>query len=107
VKHNAHTAVAESKEPRPDSSGQWASPAKTLHFWLAESRFLNIHPFQDFNTRILVLLEWLRRLDLPHVTLAPESMADRQSFFHALEAAYRANWHSLIQIWQPRFTANA
>ena len=73
----------------------------------AEGRFLSIHPFQDFNGRTirLFLLELLRRLDLPRVTLAPESEADRQTYFQALEAADRADWKPLIQIWQQRFTA--
>lgn len=73
----------------------------------AEDRFLGIHPFQDFNGRTirLFLLELLRRLDLPRVTLAPESEADRQTYFQALEAADRADWQPLIQIWQQRFTA--
>ncbi len=73
----------------------------------AEGRFLSIHPFQDFNGRTirLFLLELLRRLDLPRVTLAPESEADRQTYFQALEAADRADWQPLIQIWQQRFTA--
>lgn len=72
----------------------------------AEGRFLSIHPFQDFNGRTirLFLLELLRRLDLPRVTLAPESAADRQTYFQALEAADRADWLPLFQIWQQRFT---
>ena len=72
----------------------------------AEGRFLSIHPFQDFNGRTirLFLLELLRRLDLPRVTLAPEAEADRQTYFQALEAADRTDWQPLIQIWQQRFT---
>ena len=73
----------------------------------AEGRFLSIHPFQDFNGRTirLFLLELLRRLDLPRVTLAPEAETDRQTYFQALEAADRADWQPLMQIWQNRFTA--
>lgn len=72
----------------------------------AEGRFLSMHPFQDFNGRTirLFLLELLRRLDLPRVTLAPEAETDRQTYFQALEAADRANWQPLMQIWQNRFT---
>jgi CRISPR-associated endonuclease/helicase Cas3 len=70
----------------------------------AEGRFLTIHPFTDFNGRTtrLFLLEILRRLDLPRVVLAPESEADRQIYFQALEAADRANWQPLTSIWETR-----
>lgn len=75
----------------------------------AEGRFLSIHPFRDFNGRTirLFLLELLRRLDLPRVVLAPESEAERQAYFRALEAADRSDWQPLIQIWQQRFSAAA
>lgn len=70
----------------------------------AEGRFLTIHPFTDFNGRTirLFLLEILRRLDLPRVVLAPDSEADRQSYFEALEAADRADWQPLTSIWETR-----
>ena len=73
----------------------------------AEGRFLSIHPFPDLNGRTirLLLLELLRRLDLPRVVLAPESAFDRQAYFQALEAAGRADWQPLIRIWQHRFTS--
>lgn len=71
----------------------------------AEGRFLTIHPFQDFNGRTirLLLLELLRRLDLPRVVLAPADDLDRQNYFHALEAADRADWQPLMAIWRQRF----
>lgn len=73
----------------------------------AEGRFLSIHPFQDFNGRTvrLLLLELLRRLDLPRVILAPESAMEREQYFRALEAADRSDWQPLIHIWQHRFTS--
>lgn len=75
----------------------------------AEGRFLSVHPFADFNGRTirLFLLELLRRLDLPRVTLAPEAEAEREDYFRALEAADRADWQPLIHIWQQRFVAAA
>ena len=73
----------------------------------AEGRFLSIHAFPDFNGRTirLFLLELLRRLDLPRVTLAPESETEREVYFRALEAADRSDWRPLVQIWQNRFTS--
>jgi CRISPR-associated endonuclease/helicase Cas3 len=77
----------------------------TLEFLaFAEGRFLSIHPFQDFNGRTirLFLLETLRRLDLPRVVLAPESVTERNEYFLALEAADRADWRPLVDIWANR-----
>ena len=79
----------------------------TLEFLaFAEGRFLSIHPFQDFNGRTvrLFLLEILRRLDLPRVVLAPETDQAREEYFVALEAAARADWRPLMQIWADRFS---
>ena len=75
----------------------------------AEGRFLTIHPFQDFNGRTirLVLLELLRRLDLPRVVLAPETELERQAYFLALEAADRSDWQPLVRTWQHRFASLA
>lgn len=70
----------------------------------AEGRFLTIHPFRDFNGRTvrLLLVELLRRLDLPRVTLAPESEAERQRYFAALEAADVHDWRPLMDLWDDR-----
>ena len=97
-------AASPARNTRPDRATRFIETARGV---LAYSVFLSIHPFQDFNGRTirLFLLELLRRLDLPRVTLAPESEADRQTYFQALEAADRADWQPLIQIWQQRFTA--
>ncbi len=93
-----------------DLSARWPDASTGLsHLTLeclafAEGRFLTIHPFTDFNGRTirLFLLEILRRLDLPRVVLAPESEAERQSYFQALEAADRADWQPLASIWETR-----
>jgi CRISPR-associated endonuclease/helicase Cas3 len=79
----------------------------TLEFLaFAEGRFLTIPPFADFNGRTirLLLLELLRRLDLPELELAPESETARQKYFAALEAADQSNWSPLIEIWKSRLT---
>jgi CRISPR-associated endonuclease/helicase Cas3 len=93
-----------------DLAVRWADASSrlgdlTLEFLaFAEGRFLTIHPFLDFNGRTvrLFLLEVLRRMDLPRVVLAPESEADRKSYFQALEAADRADWQPLAAIWETR-----
>lgn len=93
-----------------DLSARWPDASAGLsHLTLeclafAEGRFLTIHPFTDFNGRTirLFLLEILRRLDLPRVVLAPESEAERQSYFQALEAGDRADWQPLTSIWETR-----
>ncbi len=71
----------------------------------AEGRFLTVHPFRDFNGRTIrpFLTELRRRLDLPHVTLAPGDEDARQSYFLALEAADRLDWQPLITIWREPF----
>lgn len=94
-----------------DLQARWAGAAGevgelTLEFLaFAEGRFLTIHPFRDFNGRTirLFLTELRRRLDLPHVVLAPESDEERQTYFQALEAADKLNWQPLVAIWRERF----
>ena len=94
-----------------DLQARWEDAARevgelTLEFLaFAEGRFLTIHPFRDFNGRTvrLFLTELRRRLDLPHVTLAPEAESERQKYFVALEAADRLNWQPLIAFWRERF----
>ncbi len=74
----------------------------------AEGRFLTIHPFRDFNGRTirLLLTELLRRLDLPLVTLAPESETERATYFLALEAADQCDWQPLMAVWNARLTTS-
>ena len=106
-----HLLTLEMRHYGADLQARWPAAADTpgdltLEFLaFAEGRFLSIHPFQDFNGRTirLFLLELLRRLDLPRVVLAPESEPERQTYFTALEAADRAAWQPLMQIWQQRF----
>jgi len=96
-----------------DLLARWPAASSTLGdltlelLAFAEGRFLSIHPFQDFNGRTvrLLLLELLRRLDLPRVILAPESAMEREQYFRALEAADRSDWQPLTHIWQHRFTS--
>jgi CRISPR-associated endonuclease/helicase Cas3 len=79
----------------------------TLEFLaFAEGRFLTIHPFRDFNGRIirLFLRELLRRLDFPRVILEPDTEGERAIYFTALEAADRNNFQPLLEIWRSRLT---
>ena len=106
-----HLVALQMRHYGADLQVRWAAAADTsgvlmLEFLaFAEGRFLTIHPFQDFNGRTirLFLLELLRRLDLPRVVLAPETESEREAYFTALEAADRADWQPLMQIWQQRF----
>jgi CRISPR-associated endonuclease/helicase Cas3 len=70
----------------------------------AEGRFLTVHPFQDFNGRTirLWLIEILRRLDLPVLSLAAETEAERAVYFRALEAADELRWEPLMDVWRAR-----
>ncbi|HAB18529.1 MAG TPA: hypothetical protein DCE44_19070 [Verrucomicrobiales bacterium] len=94
-----------------DLQARWpAAAAKTGDMTLellafAEGRFLTIHPFQDFNGRVirLFLSELLRRLDLPPVPLAPEREESRTAYFLALEAADQNDFRPLTEIWKQRF----
>ncbi|MEO7700166.1 MAG: hypothetical protein ABIZ04_13155 [Opitutus sp.] len=69
-----------------------------------EGRFLTIHPFSDFNGRTIRLFrrEVLRRMDFPRVILEPDTDAGRASYFSALEAADRSEFHELADIWKSR-----
>jgi len=78
---------------------------RTIEFLaFAEGRFLNIHPFRDFNGRTirLFITELLRRLDLPRVVLAPSEEEARSRYFTALEASDRFDWEPLKDIWRKR-----
>ncbi len=90
------------------NEAQAGSLERLLEFLaFAEGRFLTVHPFRDFNGRTvrLLLTELLRRLDLPRVTLAPESENDRQRYFNALEAADHCDWQPLMAVWNDRLAA--
>lgn len=106
-----HTLPMLMRDYGRDLQARWAGAAGevgelTLEFLaFAEGRFLTIHPFRDFNGRTirLFLTELRRRLDLPHVVLAPETTEERKSYFQALEAADRLDWQPLITVWHKRF----
>jgi CRISPR-associated endonuclease/helicase Cas3 len=70
----------------------------------AEGRLLSIHPFPDFNGRVtrLLLVELLRRLDLPPVELAPTDASATTQYLSALRAADGLNWQPLIEFWKKR-----
>ena len=76
---------------------------ETLAF--AEGRLLSIHPFADFNGRVtrVWLREFLRRLSLPPVQLAPGDEPARSEYLAALRAADRSDWRPLMDIWRRRF----
>ena len=73
----------------------------------AEGRFLSIHPFLDFNGRVvrMLLFALLYRLDLPPVKLVPDEKDknDKKEYLYALSEADRFNWQPLAQIWGKRF----
>jgi CRISPR-associated endonuclease/helicase Cas3 len=75
---------------------------ETLAF--AEGRLLFIHPFPDFNGRVtrLLLIELLRRKDLPPVELVPTTGPARQKYVRALQSADRLDWMPLTELWQER-----
>jgi CRISPR-associated endonuclease/helicase Cas3 len=78
---------------------------RTIEFLaFAEGRFLNIHPFRDFNGRTirLFITELLRRLDLPRVVLAPLEEQARSRYFSALESSDRFCLEPLKDIWRTR-----
>ncbi|MBI4661861.1 MAG: Fic family protein [Verrucomicrobia bacterium] len=80
----------------------------TLEFLAsAEGRFLTVHPFQDFNGRVirLFLSELLRRLDLPPARLEAEGETERAAYFAALQAADQNDLRPLIEIWKQRLAA--
>lgn len=77
---------------------------ETLAF--AEGRFLSIHPFLDFNGRIIrmLLFALLYRLDLPPVQLIPDERdkQGREEYLAALSSADNLDWQPLISIWKGR-----
>jgi len=97
-----------------DLQARWPEAAASLgeltieFLAFAEGRFLAIHPFQDFNGRVirLFLSELLRRLDLPPVRLEAESQNERAAYFAALEAADSGSLDPLMEIWRQRLAAS-
>lgn len=77
---------------------------ETLAF--AEGCFLSIHPFFDFNGRVIrmFLFALLYRLYLPPVQLVPDEK-DKQGkaeYLGALSSADNLDWQPLISIWKRR-----
>lgn len=72
----------------------------------AEGRFLTIHPFRDFNGRVVRMLMFatLYRLDLPPVELIPDEKdrEGRDRYLISLSEADKSNWQPLAEIWKER-----
>lgn len=70
----------------------------------AEARLLTIHPFADFNGRLVRLWLWeiLRRLKLPPVQLAPRDKAETEIYLSALRAGDQKDFQPLAQLWMRR-----
>lgn len=72
----------------------------------AEGRFLSIHPFLDFNGRVvrMLLFALLFRLDLPPVQLVPDEKDEigKEEYLKSLSEADKFNWQPLIEIWKKR-----
>ena len=83
---------------------QFESLPDTLAF--AEARLLTIHPFADFNGRLVRLWLWeiLRRLKLPPVQLAPRDQAETEIYLEALRAGDQKNFQPLAQLWMQRLS---
>ncbi len=75
---------------------------ETLAF--AESRLLTIHPFADFNGRLVRLWLWeiLRRLQLPPVQLTPRDKAETEVYLAALRAGDQKDYQLLARLWMQR-----
>jgi CRISPR-associated endonuclease/helicase Cas3 len=97
-----------------DLQARWPAAAASLSeltiefLAFAEGRFLTIHPFQDFNGRVirLFLSELLRRLDLPPVRLEAEGETERATYFKSLEAADTGDLLPLTAIWKARLASH-
>jgi len=74
------------------------------HLAYAEGRFLTIHPFRDFNGRLIRLWLWeiLRRLNLPPLDLVPTQPQDTATYLAALQAYDDNQPQPLITLWQQR-----
>ncbi|MBI3582843.1 MAG: N-6 DNA methylase [Nitrospinae bacterium] len=72
----------------------------------AEGRFLSIHPFLDFNGRVvrMLLFALLYKFDLPPVQLVPDEKneKEKEEYLKALSEADKFNWHPLVNIWKRR-----
>jgi CRISPR-associated endonuclease/helicase Cas3 len=81
---------------------EFESLPDTLAF--AEARLLTIHPFADFNGRLVRLWLWeiLRRLKLPPVQLVPRDKQETENYLSALRAGDKKDFQPLAQLWMRR-----
>ena len=107
-------SIPEIRQPFADRVNRFANEfdaaafdTRDMFLAFAEGRFLTVHPFQDFNGRVirLFLSELLRRLDLPPVRLEAEGESERAAYFAALEAADQNDLRPLVEIWKQRLAA--
>ncbi|MEI7535222.1 MAG: Fic family protein [Verrucomicrobiae bacterium] len=89
-------------QARLAGSVQYELLPDTLAF--AEARLLTIHPFADFNGRLVRLWLWeiLRRLKLPPVQLAPRDKAETEIYLTALRAGDQKDFQPLARLWMQR-----
>jgi CRISPR-associated endonuclease/helicase Cas3 len=107
---NSHQVPTAMRDYCADLRARWEAASGslgplTLEFLaFAEGRFLTIHPFADFNGRVirLFLHELLRRLDLPLLEIEAKTPELREKYFAALEAADQFDWQPLIRIGAKR-----
>lgn len=76
------------------------------HLAFAEGRLLTIHPFPDFNGRLVRLWLWeiMRRLSLPPVNLVPMQPEEATTYLTALRAYDAGQVQALVHVWQERLT---
>lgn len=75
---------------------------ETLAF--AEGRLLSIHPFADFNGRLVRLWLWelMRRLRLPPVQLVSSDATRARKYLECLRAADKRDFLPLAEFWKER-----
>ena len=105
-----HLVPLQMREYGLDLEARLAGPVQferlpdTLAF--AEARLLTIHPFADFNGRLVRLWLWelLRRLKLPPVQLVPRDKAETEIYLSALRAGDQNDFQPLAQLWMQRLS---
>ena len=105
-----HLVALQMREYGLDLQARLAGPVsfellpRTLAF--AESRLLTIHPFADFNGRLVRLWLWeiLRRLKLPPVQLVPKDKAETEIYLSALRAGDQKDFEPLSERWMQRLS---
>lgn len=106
-----HLVALQMREYSLDLQTRLAGPVpfellpETLAF--AESRLLTIHPFADFNGRLVRLWLWelLRRLKLPPVQLVPRDQAETEIYLSTLRAGDQKDFQPLAHLWMQRLAA--